>query len=203
MPDERPSQDEPTDEALAGRPGEVPPLEGERPSVWGRDTMASFPVAPPRHATPLEDDELDGTIPPAVLWAMKDHRHEQFFHPFGHPNRLRARVGDDDAAVYVIDDGGRHCMLGRRVGATRDGCTYTLVGRVRRGAYDDLVAGRIDGWGAFLAAQEVALLGTGEESGMANVFDVDRYRHPDDIPEEYLPPAPAIDFAEDLPPADG
>ena len=37
---------------------------------------------------------------------------------------------------------------------------------------------------------------------MANVFDVDFYQHADDIPAEYLPPAPFIEFAEDLRRAD-
>ena len=68
--------------------------------------------------------------------------------------------------------------------------------------YDDLAAGAIDGRHAFLEAKEAALVGTGEEPGMANVFDVDFYRHPSEVPVEYLPPSPFIDFATDLPTAD-
>ena len=37
---------------------------------------------------------------------------------------------------------------------------------------------------------------------MANVFDVDFYERGSDIPSEYLPPAPFIEFAENLPTAD-
>ena len=133
---------------------------------------------------------------------MKDRRHEQLLHPFGHPARLRVSVGTGDAAVYAIDDGARHCMIARRVGKTPDGCVYTLVGRVRKQVYDDLAAGTIDGRHAFSEAKELALLGTGEEPGMANVFDVAFYDGPADVPAEYLPPSPFIDFTEDLPSSD-
>jgi hypothetical protein len=191
----------PDDQARSGQPSGVSPLEGERPSVFPTETLAAFPVMAPRAVTPLDDDEREGAIPPASLWAMKDRRHEQLFH-LGHPERLRAAVGHGDAAVFAIDDGSRHGVIGRVVGATRDGCTYTLVARVTRAVVDDLTAGRLDGRGAFFAGKELALLGTGEEPGLANVFDVDAYRRPEDVPAEYLPPSPAIDFAEDLPTAD-
>jgi hypothetical protein len=46
------------------------------------------------------------------------------------------------------------------------------------------------------------LSGTVDTPGVANVFDVDFYQHAADIPVEYLPPGPFIEFAEDLPSAD-
>jgi hypothetical protein len=190
------------DEALSGDPKSVQPLEGERPSVWSPQTLGAFPTTPPRDVSPLDEDEHDGAIPKSSLWAMKDRRHEQLPHPFGHPSRLRSSVGAGDGVVYAIDDGARHCAIGRTVGTTRDGCTYTLVARVARKVYDDLAAGTIDGRQAFLEGTEAALLGTGEEPGLANVFDVDLYHSPADIPADYLPPSPSIDFAEDLPTAD-
>ncbi len=199
--DERSGDERAEDEALTGDTQDVRPLEGERPSVLPVGDLGAFPVTAPRAVTPLDDDEQDGPIPPASLWAMKDRRHEQLLH-LGHPSRLRAVAGTEDAAVYAIDDGARHCTVGRRVGATRDGCTYTLVARVPRAVWDDLAARRIDGRTAFLKGKEAALMGTGEEPGLANVFDVDAYRRPEDIPPEYLPPSPAIDFVEDLPSAD-
>jgi hypothetical protein len=161
----------------------------------------TFPVTAPENATPLEEDEPEGVVPPSPLWAMKERRHEQWFH-IGHPERIRARVGSGDAAVYVIDDGSHHCMIGRRVGATADGCVYSLIGRVDRAAYQSLASGAIDGRQAFLDASEAGLSGTVEDPGVSNVFDVDFYQHPDDIPAAYLPPAPFIQFAEDLPSAD-
>ncbi len=167
-----------------------------------KQTEAStFPVTAPENATPLEEDEPEGVIPPSPLWSMKERRHEQWFH-LGHPERIRDRVGVDDAAVYVIDDGSHHCMIGRRVGATRDGCVYSLVARVAKATYQSLVAGEISGHDAFLASTEAGLSGTVEDPGVANVFDVDFYQHSSDIPPEYLPPSPFIEFAQDLPTAD-
>ena len=46
-----------------------------------------------------------GVIPASPLWAMKDRRHEQWPHLFGHPDRIRVCLGTGDAAVYLIDDG--------------------------------------------------------------------------------------------------
>ena len=167
-----------------------------------KETEAStFPVTAPENATPLEDHEPEGVIPPSPLWAMKERRHEQWFH-FGPTERIRDCVGIGAAAVYVIDDGSHHCMIGRRVGATIDGCVYSLVARVPKATYESLVAGRISGPDAFLAATEAGLSGTAEDPGVANIFDVDFYQHGDDIPAEYLPPAPFIEFAQDLPTAD-
>ena len=68
--------------------------------------------------------------------------------------------------------------------------------------YDELVAGSIDGKQAFLAASDTGLSGTTVIPGVSNIFDVDYYQRPDEIPAEYLPPTPAITFAEDLPTAD-
>lgn len=163
---------------------------------------STFPVTAPENATPLEEDEPEGTIPPSPLWAMKERRHEQLLHLFGHPHRIRECVGSGDSAVYVIDDGTRHCMIGRRVGATLDGCVYSLVARVTRDTYESLASGAIDGRQAFLAATEAGLSGTVEDPGVSNIFDVDYYQHAAEIPEEYLPPQPFKEFAQDLPTAD-
>jgi hypothetical protein len=168
-----------------------------------KETAArTFPVTAPVDATPLEEDEPEAVIPPSPLWAMKERRHEQWPHLFGHPDRIRARVGAGDATVYVIDDGKRHCMIGRAVGATADGCVYSLVARITRETYDALASGSIDARQAFLASSDAGLSGTADAPGVSNIFDVDFYRHADEIPVEYLPPAAFIQFAEDLPTAD-
>ncbi len=163
---------------------------------------STFPVTAPVDATPLDEDEPEGTIPPSPLRAMKDRRHELWPHLFGHPDRIRSCIGTGDAAVYAIDDGKRHCMIGRRVGQTTDGCVYSLTARVTKETYQSLASGAIDAQQAFLNSTEAGLTGTVEEPGISNVFDVDFYPHADDIPREYLPPAPFIQFAQDLPTAD-
>lgn len=159
------------------------------------------PISAPVDATPLEEDEPEGIIPPSPLWAMKDKRHEQWV-MFGHADRLRKRFGTDDATVYVIDDGKHHCMIGRRVGATLDGCIYSLVARIDRVTYVSLEADAITAQDAFARSREPALVATAEGDGVSNLFDVDNYRHPDDIPVQYLPPHAFIEFAHDLPAAE-
>ena len=161
----------------------------------------TFPVTAPEDATPLEEHEPEGTIPASPLWAMKERAHGGI-HIFGHPARIRARAGEGDAAVYAIDDGPHHCMLGRRVGATTDDCVYSLVARVDLATWQSLERGTIDGRQAFLAAHEAGLSGTVETNGVSNVFDVDWYEQASDIPEDYLPPTAFRTFAEDLPTAD-
>jgi len=161
----------------------------------------TFPVAAPENATPLGEDEPEGTVPESPLYAMKERAHGSI-HLFGHPARIRAHAGQDDGRVYAIDDGPHHCMIGRRVGATTDGCVYSLVARVDLPTWRALESGAIDGRRAFLAAREAGLSGTVETNGVSNVFDVDWYGSPDDIPEQYLPPAPFVTFAEDLPTAE-
>jgi hypothetical protein len=93
-------------------------------------------------------------------------------------------------------------MIGRRVGATLDGCVYSLIARVPKATYESLAEGSIDGRQAFLSAAEAGLSGTVDDPGVSNIFDVDYYQHPEEIPEEYLPPAPFIEFAKDLPTSD-
>lgn len=161
----------------------------------------TFPVTAPTNATPLEEDEPEGVVPPSPLWAMKERRHGGV-HLFGHPHRIRARAGDGDSAVYAIDDGAHHAMIGRRVGATPDGCTYCLIARVERATWEALEGGRINGRQAFLTSSDAGLSGTVEGNELSNVFDVDWYDNPADIPQEYLPPSAFIEFPADLPTAD-
>jgi hypothetical protein len=147
-----------------------------------------FPVTAPEDATPLEEDEPEGTVPPSPLWAMKERAHGGL-HLFGHPARIRACAGTGDAAVYAV-------------GATTDGCVYSLIGRVDLSTWQDLERGAVDGRAAFAAAHELGLSGTIDADGVSNVFDVDWYDGPDDVPADYLPPSPFHTFAEDLPTAD-
>ena len=161
---------------------------------------STFPVTAPDRSTPL-DDEPEGIVPPNLLWAMKERRHGGI-HLFGHPHRMRVGAGKGDGAVYAIDDGAHHAMIGRRVGATPDGCDYCLVARVDRATWDTVSNGTIDGRQAFLISTEAGISGVVAGDGVANVFDADWFESPADIPPEYLPPSPFIDFPDDLPTAD-
>lgn len=128
-----------------------PPLS---PSVLGSGPLGmGVPVARFRRSTPRDEDgDGDVPIPAAVLWAMKYDRHLRLGHR--DDETLRATLGADDRAVYVIDDGPNRCMLGRVVGASGDG------------------------------------------EGASNVVEVERHRNAAQVPPEYLPGHPFIQFED-------
>lgn len=160
------------------------------------------PLVGKDESTPLEEDEPEGTVPSCPLWAMKDRRHVQWHLLPSHERheRLRDRVGDGDDAVYVIDDGAHHVMLGRRIGARAGECEYCLVGRAPRQRYDDLRSRAVAPAAAFEGATELTVCGVVDEEGTlsSNVFDVARYADASEIPAEYRPGAPFIQFDQDL-----
>jgi len=168
------------------------------------DSESSEHVAPvtdlsgPGASTPLEEDESGHSVPPAPLWAMKDRRH--FFGLPGHGDVLRMResVGLGDETIYFIDDGNSHCMVGRRVGKTPDGCVYCLVGRIKIGEYEDISDQTMRIADAFSPAHDISLCGVYEdESWVSDVILVEHYPHPADVPAEYLPGSPFIEFTVD------
>jgi hypothetical protein len=163
-------------------------------------TSLSTPQTPPAVSTPLEEDEPEGTIPPAPLWAMKDRRHFFGFRGHGDAERIRRALGLGDSTVYFIDDGRSHCMIGRRVGASPDGCAYCLVGRVTLDRYEQIESAEAMIGDIFSEAHDITLCGVFEEEGMASeVIVVQHYPHFADVPTDYLPPSPFIDFEDDLP----
>jgi hypothetical protein len=160
------------------------------------------PVATPSDvlSTPLDEEEPEGTIPPAPLWAMKDRRH--FFGLPGHgdADRVRACLGQGDGAVYFIDDGRNHCMVGRRVGVSPERLTYCLIGRVTLERYLKSANGEVSPAESFSEAHDIELCGVFEDETMVSeVIAVEHFRHLDDVPSEYLPPNPFIEFEDDLP----
>ncbi|MHB1582360.1 MAG: hypothetical protein ACYCU7_03390 [Acidimicrobiales bacterium] len=148
----------------------------------------------PATSTPLDDGE-DGDVPPAVLWAMKYHRHVHFGSREG--EELRARLGRGDATVYVIDDGPNRCMVGRVVGTGTDGCTYCLVAGIDLGRYWQCARGDEPVASLFADARHYVLCAVYVDvPGVSNVVEAARYRHADDVPVEYLPGSPPIEFTD-------
>lgn len=176
------------------RPGDIV-LEPEVARLPG-------PLVGKDESTPLEEDEPEGVVPPCPLWAMKERRHIQWHLLPGHKRheRVRDSVGAGDETIYVIDDGGHHVMLGRRVGARPDECEYCLIGRAPRQQYEDLRSHSVPPADAFADAVEITLCGVSiaESVLSSNVFDVSRFERPEDIPVEYRPGAPFITFDRDL-----
>jgi hypothetical protein len=148
---------------------------------------------------PDGDGDSDGEfdIPPAPLWAMKVRMHSHRRLEPGEEGHVQHRLGTGDDALYVIDDGLDHCMLGRRVGRSSDGCTYCLVARISLDRYTDLEAGDVAPADAFAQSRDISLCGVFEEEQAANVILVQHYRRPDDVPSDYLPPSPFLEFTDD------
>lgn len=145
-------------------------------------------------SNPLHADDERGEIPPSPLWAMQSRRHS-----ITHGGAdLSGRLGAGDSTLYFIEDGNEHYMIGRRVGATPSGISYCLVGRIDDGTFNDLDDATTDLTHAFAQARDIALCSVDEEDQVAGeVVLVEHYRHAQDVPAEYLPSMPFIEFADE------
>jgi hypothetical protein len=170
-----------------GLPG-LPPIALR---TWGSPTL----VFVPKESTPLAEHEEGDAIPPYALWAMKYRRHGHLLNRAD--EAIRERYGAGDHAVYVIDDGRNHYTVSRTVGSSPDGCRYCLVARISAAAYERLVddGGLTDE--IFVDADEICLCAIYEaEEAVSNVSLVELFPSIDDVPVEYLPPAPPVAFTE-------
>lgn len=155
------------------------------PGIFG----GGMPWGSARRSTPLADGAQSELIPRSLFWAMKYHRRHQADDGDG---GFEQRLGDGDDAVYAVDDGPSHCLLGRVVGWSEEGCTYCLVGRLSIGDYERYTNDEAPWTAAFCDTRDVRLCAVYEaEDGPSNVADVRRYRRGRDVPTEYLPPHPA------------
>ncbi|HVA02837.1 MAG TPA: hypothetical protein VMU64_03740 [Acidimicrobiales bacterium] len=142
---------------------------------------------------PAGEDEI--SLAPWLAMRIRMHSHRRL-EP-GDEGRIRRRWGEDDDAVYVIDDGPDHCMVGRRVGQAPD-CVYCLVGRISSERYEDIEVGDLDWSEVFADARDISLCGVvEEEEAAANVFLVQHYRRARQVPVDYLPGSPLLEFTDD------
>jgi hypothetical protein len=156
---------------------------------------APNPVFMPTKSLRLEEDDTDGVIPHAPLWSMKYHRHLHLFDRTDTP--IRAAFGEGDQAVYLIDDGRKHCVVSRVVGASPDGCTYCLVAQISMETYERLANGEMAADAIFAGARDFAMCAVFEaqvEDAPSNVTVAEQYAGLDDVPAEYLSPNPFIEF---------
>ncbi len=199
MPDEDHEEPIPPPPAL---PADIRrPVVAGGPDPFGARVQMSDVGTPITPSGPLAEDEPEGLIPPSPLWAMKLRRHFQWSHLLPHDervDRIRECIGTGGEAVYVIDDGHHHCVIGRDIGSTPDGCRYSLVARIGREQHRQLAAGELAARDAFLGGSGRALYGVIEDGPASNVFIIGTFGRPEDIPEEYLPPNPPVTFTEDL-----
>jgi hypothetical protein len=186
--------------------GEIEPADGFAPGplpMSGGFSLGALgtpaPVFVPSSSTPLEEDDSESPIPPAALWAMKYRRHLHLTLTRRDEDRLRACLGEGDGAVYVIDDGGKHNMVSRLVGIDEDGSTYCLVGRITGEAYDRCAIGESPLEGIFSQSRELSLCSVfAALEAVSNVLVVAEYATVDDVPSEYLPPHPFLEFRDDV-----
>jgi len=126
---------------------------------------------------------------------MKDRMHyHRLFEP-EEPGYIRGNLGKADSALYFTDDGPDHCMVSRRVGSSSDGSEYCLVARISLFRYRELRDLDVAVEDAFSEARDISLCGVYQDDFISNVILVQHYRHSVDIPDEYLPPSPLIEFS--------
>ena len=148
-------------------------------------------------STPLDADTPNGeTIPLAVLWAMKARKHHHRPLDPEEPGYVHSVLGDADSALYFVDDGDEHCMMGRLVGQSFDGLEYCLVARIPTHIYEDLRNGDTPVTQAFSDARDICLCSVFKDERTSDVSIVQHYGHVADIPLEYLPPSPSIEFTD-------
>jgi len=151
---------------------------------------------------PDDKDSPEG-IPVVVMAAIKDRMHARHLSPPDDPGHLEVSVGTADDDVHVVDDGLEHCTIGRAVGYSPDGCVYVLVGRISRYGYEQLRDDDLEPAHAFDEARDLTLCGVYEVDGsVENIALIRRFRHADDVPADYLPPGPFLEFSEENAPTD-
>ena len=150
----------------------------------------------PDTSTPWDANEPEEAIPSTALWAMKDRMHSHQRLDVAEPGSVNCRLGDGDSAIYMIDDGRDHCMISRLVGHSPDGCVYCLAARISIYRYVQLRDGEVELAEAFSDAHDICLCGVFEDELASNVILVEHYKRADSIPDEYLPPAPFLDFSD-------
>lgn len=184
--DEDPATDDPADDDPATDPATDNPATDD-PDASGDDA----------------DDDTPEGIPAVVLAAIKDRMHARRLSVPDDPGHLEASLGTADDDVHVVDDGPEHCTIGRSVGYSPDGCVYVLVGRISLYGYEQMRDGDVEPAHAFDDARDMTLCGVYEVDGMVeNIALIRRFRHVDDVPAEYLPPGPFLEFSEENAPDD-
>ena len=111
-------------------------------------------------------------------------------------DRIRERLGGVPDPLYVIDDGGKHRMICREVGVDEEGVKYYLNGRITLRSYDRFTGNDVSIYDLFSEADDLSLCSVYEAPESAsNVLLVESYTGINEVPPEYLPPNPLIQFS--------
>jgi hypothetical protein len=88
-------------------------------------------------------------------------------------------------------------LVSRRVGASPDGWSYCLVAQIPIASYEQLVDDESSVEDIFVGAREFCLCVVYEAvDAVSNVAVVESFAAYAEVPIEYLPPSPAIVFAD-------
>ena len=96
-----------------------------------------------------------------------------------------------------MDDGRKHCLISRLVGTDPEGCVYPLVGQITIAAYERLVDDHSLTDRIFEEAENICLCAVFEaREAVSNVSVVRSFASVHEVPQEYLPPSPALHFTD-------
>ncbi len=161
------------------------------PGRTGPDDQTGDPGRPPSAAT------ARASIDSAVLEAMRTRRHSFSAAASDDAGPTEDRLGSGDAAVYVLDDGSDHFMIGRAVGEDGDGCIYCLVARITLDRLSELQEGGAPSETAFTGSRVLSLSSVFVDDRAPNVVMIQHYDRIEDVPSEYRPPSPFLLFTDE------
>jgi hypothetical protein len=156
-------------------------------------------------------DEYDEALVASyVELAMKNLQHHQVKAEPGQEDPPYS-FGSADATLYAIKDGVRRLMIGRAVGRDGGGCIYCLVGTSPPTLLARLDTGEVAPTEAFDDAAELTLCSVfqadhaprlhsrlaARNRPVSNVVLVQHYKRIQDVPMEYRPGQPFLQFADE------
>lgn len=169
------------------------------------EPAASGDVAPPD----VDNDET--LVASSVELAMQSLQHHQVRPEPDSEENPPWCFGSGDATFYVIEDGIKRLMIGRAVGRDGEGCIYCLVGTSSPSLLALLDAGELGPAEAFDDAAELTLCSVFQSDHaprghfrlsalnrqVSNVVLLQHYKRIDDVPVEYRPGQPFLQFTDE------
>ncbi len=183
------------------------------PAWAGKDLDEPPEAEPPVAGNPAAagDENDESLVASHVELAMKILQHHQVrADPDQQDHHLHC-FGSGDAALYAIEDGVKRLIIGRGVGRDGEGCIYCLVGTSSPALLATLNAGEVAPTEAFDDAAELTLCSvfqadhaplrhfrlTALNRPVSNVVLVRHYKRIRDVPVEYRPGQPFLQFTDE------
>jgi len=142
-----------------------------------------------------EDSNQRERIAVCVELAMRNLQHGRV-RAEGEQSETVHCFGSGDDTLYALEDGGGRLMMGRGVGRDGEGCIYCLVGTSSVGLLLLLDDGEMIPAEAFEGATELTLCSVYQDDQVHNVVLVQHYKALEDVPAQYRPAQPFLQFTE-------